>query len=174
MSKTREPTTNYAIETTPARLPELIPEVQEIGATSAPLLLASFFIGARCQPYNDDFMQCKQENAGHGEHNCLKEGRRVTRCAALVLSDINKHCLDSFRLHWKCLENNNQELKNCRKAEMLLNKCVYDNLKLEKKIPGVPEGATPIHLKAKPVYLPNIEDYESRVAFKKAKEEGKL
>lgn len=70
------------IDTTP--LPDSIPPVQEIGASSAPLLSASFFIGARCRDYNDDYMQCKTENPGKGELNCLKEGRRVTRCAQSV------------------------------------------------------------------------------------------
>jgi NADH dehydrogenase (ubiquinone) 1 alpha subcomplex subunit 8 len=70
------------IDTTP--LPDNIPQVQEIGASSAPLLSASFFIGARCRDYNDDYMQCKTENPGKGELNCLTEGRRVTRCAQSV------------------------------------------------------------------------------------------
>jgi hypothetical protein len=66
------------IDTTP--LPSSIPRVQEIGSSSAPLLSASFFIGARCKPYNDDFMQCKTEANGKGETDCLLEGRKVTRC----------------------------------------------------------------------------------------------
>ncbi|KAI1635961.1 hypothetical protein F4809DRAFT_611348 [Biscogniauxia mediterranea] len=113
-------------DTTP--LPDSIPSVKEVGATSAPLLSASFFIGARCRPYNDDYMQCKTENPGKGEFECLKEGRRVTRCAASVVEDINKHCLDEFRKHWQCLDNNNHQLWQCRKDEWKLNKCVFDNL----------------------------------------------
>lgn len=70
------------VDTTP--LPEDIPAVKEIGASSAPLLSASFFIGARCRDYNDDYMQCKTEKAGTGEVDCMKEGRRVTRCASSV------------------------------------------------------------------------------------------
>jgi hypothetical protein len=70
------------IDTTP--LPDSIPPVAELGASSAPLLSASFFIGARCRAYNDDFMQCKTDSGGKGEVDCLKEGRRVTRCAASV------------------------------------------------------------------------------------------
>ncbi len=65
-------------------MPEDIPAVKEIGATSAPLMSASFFIGARCRPYNDDFMKCKAEAYGKGETECLREGRKVTRCAASV------------------------------------------------------------------------------------------
>lgn len=70
------------IDTTP--LPDDIPKVQELGASSAPLLSASYFIGARCKPYNDDYMMCKTEANGRGEFDCMKEGRKVTRCAASV------------------------------------------------------------------------------------------
>jgi hypothetical protein len=70
------------IDTTP--LPDDIPKVKELGASSAPLLSASFFIGARCKDYNDDYMMCKTESGGRGELECMKEGRKVTRCAASV------------------------------------------------------------------------------------------
>jgi len=70
------------IDTTP--LPEDVPKVKELGASSAPLLSASFFIGARCKAYNDDYMMCKTESNGRGELECMKEGRKVTRCAASV------------------------------------------------------------------------------------------
>lgn len=75
------------IDTTP--LPDDVPAVKEIGASSAPLLSASFFIGARCREYNDDYMQCKTENPGRGEFECMKEGRRVTRCAQSVYVPIS-------------------------------------------------------------------------------------
>jgi hypothetical protein len=65
-------------------MPSDIPKVEEIGATSAPLLSASYFIGDRCKAFNDDFMKCKAEANGRGEMDCLKEGRKVTRCAASV------------------------------------------------------------------------------------------
>lgn len=70
------------VDTTP--MPDHIPKVEEIGATSAPLYSAAYFIGDRCKPYNDDFMKCKDESNGRGELDCLKEGRKVTRCAASV------------------------------------------------------------------------------------------
>lgn len=73
-------------------------------------------------------MQCKTENSGNGEAACLKEGRRVTRCARSVVEDINKSCLEEFRKHWQCLDNNNHQLWQCRPAEWKLNKCVYENL----------------------------------------------
>ena len=72
----------FLYDTTP--LPDSIPKVKELGASSAPLMSAAFFIGARCRDYNDDYMQCKNDNPGRGEFECLKEGRRVTRCARSV------------------------------------------------------------------------------------------
>ncbi|OBT95494.1 hypothetical protein VE01_05124 [Pseudogymnoascus verrucosus] len=141
------------IDTTP--LPDSIPAVQEVGASSAPLLSASFFIGARCGKYNDDFMQCKTENNGTAEMDCLKEGRRVTRCAASVIDDINKNCLKEFRRHWSCLDTNNQQLWQCRPAERVLNKCVFETLKLEKVIPDTPKGEVPVHLRERQIYSQN-------------------
>lgn len=48
------------------------------------MMSAAYFIGARCRPYNDDYMVCKHESNGRGEVDCLKEGRKVTRCAISV------------------------------------------------------------------------------------------
>ncbi|KAK0932922.1 ndufa8, NADH-ubiquinone oxidoreductase complex I 19kd subunit [Friedmanniomyces endolithicus] len=142
------------IDTTP--LPDSIPKVQEVGSSSAPLLSASYFIGARCKAYNDDYMQCKTEANGKGEMDCLREGRKVTRCAGSVLEDVNKSCLEEFRKHWECLDNNNQQLWQCRKWERPLNSCVFEKLNLEKKIPGVPENETPVHLRKRQIFAHSI------------------
>ncbi|KAJ4369776.1 ndufa8, NADH-ubiquinone oxidoreductase complex I 19kd subunit [Neocucurbitaria cava] len=138
------------IDTTP--LPDDIPKVPELGASSAPLLSASFFIGARCKAYNDDYMMCKTESNGRGELDCMAEGRKVTRCAASVIKDINENCLAEFRTHWQCLENHNQQLWNCRSEERRLNKCVFEKLKLEKTIPDAPKGETPVHLRTRNIF----------------------
>lgn len=126
MSREAVNDTQLLVDKTP--LPKDIPSVEEVGATTAPLLSASYFIGARCLPYNEDFLLCRKESNGNGEIDCLKEGRRVTRCAVSVLEDINKHCLEEFRLHWQCLEQQNHQFSGCRSAERLLNKCVFDKL----------------------------------------------
>lgn len=82
-------------------MPANVPEVPELGVTSAPLKSASFFIGEHCKAFNgaplplslpgvsrnltplctpaEDFMLCKAENRDPA--HCLKEGRKVTRCA---------------------------------------------------------------------------------------------
>lgn len=68
--------TGKFVDPTPAPAHSAHPEV---GTTSAPLKSASFFIGAYCKDYNEDFMLCKDENSDPA--HCLKEGRKVTRCA---------------------------------------------------------------------------------------------
>lgn len=60
-------------------MPSHIPTVDEVGATSDPLTSASFFLGAYCRAYYEDFMLCKAEN--NDPEHCLKEGRKVTRCS---------------------------------------------------------------------------------------------
>jgi NADH dehydrogenase (ubiquinone) 1 alpha subcomplex subunit 8 len=86
------------IDTTP--MPEHIPKVQEIGATSAPLMSASYFIGDRCRAFNDDYMKCKAEANGKGEIECLKEGRKVTRCAASVYVCLSRGLCAVFWVMW--------------------------------------------------------------------------
>lgn len=92
------------------------------------------------------------------------------------IEDVNKHCLTEFRKHWTCLDNNNQQLWQCRPHEWSLNKCVFENLvslpstrnarnkeqelllipwhvqKLEKVIPDTPKNETPVHLRKHQIY----------------------
>lgn len=147
-------------------LPKDIPEVEEVGATSAPLLSAAYFIGDRCKAYNDDFMMCKDEKNG-GTVDCLKEGRRVTRCAVLVLKDLNKYCFDEFKLHYGCLEQENHRLGSCRQTEKIFNKCVFANLKLQKKVPGVDNA---VFTKEDRIYKGTGYDVKAAKEFLAAKE----
>lgn len=54
-----------------------------------------------------------EESTDHGNHS---------------LEDINNSCLTYFRKHWECLENNNQQLWQCRRFEGKLNNCVFEKL----------------------------------------------
>lgn len=51
-------------------------------------------------------MLCKSESADPA--HCLKEGRRVTRCAADLIEKMRESCAQTYDAHWQCLENNNQ------------------------------------------------------------------
>ena len=85
-------------------MPADIPKVDEIGTTSAPLLSASYFIGNRCNAFNDDYMKCKTEANGRGELECMKEGRKVTRCAASVYVHLVFESEEGCRLMWCCCD----------------------------------------------------------------------
>jgi hypothetical protein len=63
---------------------------------------------------------------GDGIRRCAQD--RAVSDVENRLEDVNKHCLTEFRKHWECLDNNNQQLWQCRKFERPLNKCVFDNL----------------------------------------------
>jgi len=136
------------IDPTPS--PSDVPPVKELGTTSAPLKSAAFFIGAQCKEYNDDFMLCKGES--RDPEHCLKEGRRVTRCAASLIEKLRENCAQQFEKHWQCLELNNQEYYHCRKQERSLNKCVFDKMGLTKTIPGSPPGQKQIHEVERPIF----------------------
>ena len=41
-------------------MPKDVPDVDEVGATSAPLLSASYYIGDKCKPFNEDFYYVKK------------------------------------------------------------------------------------------------------------------
>ncbi|EKM79993.1 NdufA8, NADH-ubiquinone oxidoreductase complex I 19kd subunit [Agaricus bisporus var. burnettii JB137-S8] len=127
----------------PTPMPEDIPKVPELGLTSAPLKSSAFFIGAYCKEFNEDFMLCKNENRDPA--HCLKEGRRVTRCATDLIDKMRENCLKQFEDHWNCLDRNNQEYYLCRKPERALNSCMFEKLGLTKTIPGTPPGQKPIH-----------------------------
>ncbi|TFK29028.1 NADH-ubiquinone oxidoreductase subunit [Coprinopsis marcescibilis] len=140
--------TKSVVDLTP--LPADIPKVEEVGATSAPLKSAAFFIGAYCKPYNEDFMLCKNENRDPA--HCLKEGRRVTRCAQDLLTKMQQNCMEQFAAHYECLERNNQEYYLCRKPERKLNACMFEKLGLTKTIPGGGSQGQQVHELSNPIY----------------------
>ncbi|EAU82710.1 NADH-ubiquinone oxidoreductase subunit [Coprinopsis cinerea okayama7 len=134
----------------PTPMPSDIPKVHEIGATSGPLKSAAFFIGAHCREYNEDFMLCKNENRDPG--HCLKEGRRVTRCAQDLLTKMQQNCMETFQAHFECLERNNHEYYLCRKPERKLNACMFEKLGLTKTIPGGGPQGQQVHEIRNPIY----------------------
>jgi NADH dehydrogenase (ubiquinone) 1 alpha subcomplex subunit 8 len=60
MNTTQESSQEQHVDHTP--MPSNIPHVDEVGATSAPLKSAAFFIGAYCKDYNGSFRSILQEH----------------------------------------------------------------------------------------------------------------
>ncbi|KAJ3213935.1 hypothetical protein HK099_007113, partial [Clydaea vesicula] len=100
--------------------------VEEVGLTSAPLESMSFYFQSYCKDYTRDFMLCKNET--NDPKHCLKEGRRVTRCAMDLIGKLKKHCDPEWKSHWNCLDMKNHHFWECRNEEKPLNDCVFNNL----------------------------------------------
>merc|ERR1712080_417104 len=100
-------------------------------------------------------------------YRLLKRRKTCDQMRYSVLKDLNKYCFDEFKLHYECLEQNNQYFSRCRASEGVLSKCVFDNLKLVKKIPGVEEQ---IQDKKNPIYGPDSKDVRQTKEFLKKHE----
>ncbi|KAI9366060.1 hypothetical protein DFJ73DRAFT_806932 [Zopfochytrium polystomum] len=131
-------------------MPSDIPDVPEVGLTSAPMESVAFHFADYCKPYNEDFMLCK--NSTQDPKACLKEGRRVTRCAVDLINKLKANCDAEWAKHWQCLDMKNHEYWRCRPQEREFNDCVFKKLGLTKTIPETPEGQIPVHLKPKPLF----------------------
>ena len=44
------------------------------------------------------------------------------------INSLNKACGDAYRVHYECLDNHNQQYKDCRPAERGLNYCVMNRI----------------------------------------------
>ena len=44
------------------------------------------------------------------------------------INELNKVCGDAYKVHYECLDNHNQQYKDCRPAERGLNACVLKNM----------------------------------------------
>ena len=72
MSTAQEDSQQQHVDYTP--IPSDIPHVDEVGATSAPLKSAAFFIGAYCKDYNGSFRSILREYGSHfRSFNSLKK-----------------------------------------------------------------------------------------------------
>ncbi|KAI8894709.1 hypothetical protein BC833DRAFT_623722 [Globomyces pollinis-pini] len=107
-------------------LDSAIPQVDEVGVTSAPMFSMSYFFGSYCKVFSEDFMLCKNES--QDPKKCLKEGRKVTRCAIDLIEKLKANCDNEWEAHWDCLDRNNHRFEKCRKKEAPFNKCVFDKL----------------------------------------------
>lgn len=44
------------------------------------------------------------------------------------INEMNKLCGDAYKAHYECLDNHNQQYKDCRPAERGLNACVLKKM----------------------------------------------
>lgn len=80
-----------------------------------------------------EFMLCREEVNGD-PRGCLKEGRDVTNCSFEFFRLIKKSCHAEFAQYAHCLDKSSADLnyKYCRNTQNVFDKCVLDNLNLER------------------------------------------
>lgn len=77
-------------------------------------------------------MLCKDEEKD--PRKCLKEGRDVTNCSFEFFRLVKKSCHAEFAQYAHCLDKSSSDLnyKYCRNTQNVYDKCVLDNLNLER------------------------------------------
>ena len=72
------------------------------------------------------------------------------------IDDINKHCLKEFRRHWACLEDNNQQMYDCRWPEQVLSHCIFQNLVRSELFSSFPTLCSPPSFPFPPPLPPSL------------------
>lgn len=81
---------------------------------------------------NQEFMLCRDELKD--PRKCLKEGKEVTNCALQFFRLVKKSCHSEFTQHAHCLDKSSSDMhfKHCRTTQGVYDKCMLDNLNMER------------------------------------------
>jgi len=110
--------------------------VQEVEVGLPTLMAAAFHLGKACENVNNEFSLCRQEN--NDPRKCLDEGKAVTACSLNFFRQVKKSCAQEFTQFANCLEKSSSDFsfEPCRKTQAVLDKCMLDNLGLERPYYG--------------------------------------
>lgn len=77
-------------------------------------------------------MLCREEEKD--PRKCLNQGKDVTNCSFEFFRLIKKSCHAEFTQYAQCLDKSSADMgyKHCRNTQNVYDKCVLDNLKLER------------------------------------------
>ncbi|XP_044744558.1 NADH dehydrogenase [ubiquinone] 1 alpha subcomplex subunit 8 [Coccinella septempunctata] len=106
--------------------------VQEVNLSGPVLKAAAFHYGLACLNENNEFMLCRKET--NDPRACLNEGKAVTNCALNFFRQVKKSCAEEFQQYYTCIDKSsiNQSYSPCRKTQGVFDKCMKDNLNLER------------------------------------------
>uniref|UniRef100_A0A182S9F5 NADH dehydrogenase [ubiquinone] 1 alpha subcomplex subunit 8 n=1 Tax=Anopheles maculatus TaxID=74869 RepID=A0A182S9F5_9DIPT len=106
--------------------------VPEINLSGPALRAGAFHLGKYCEAQNNEFMLCRQEL--DDPRACINEGKAVTNCAFEFFRKLKKTCAQEFTQYANCLDKSSGDLnfKHCRKTQGVYDKCVLDNMQLER------------------------------------------
>lgn len=106
--------------------------IQELDVSGVVLRAASFHLGKYCEYFNNEFMLCRNELKD--PRKCLEEGKAVTKCSVEFFQKVKKSCYREFTDYYNCVDKSSPsyELEPCRKTQKIFDKCMLDNLDLER------------------------------------------
>ncbi|XP_054277340.1 NADH dehydrogenase [ubiquinone] 1 alpha subcomplex subunit 8-like [Macrosteles quadrilineatus] len=106
--------------------------VQEVDVSGVVLRAASFHLGKYCEDVNNEFMLCRGETKDI--RKCLTEGKAVTNCSLEFFQKVKTSCFQEFTNYYNCIDKSspNYQLEPCRKTQKVFDKCMVDNLNLER------------------------------------------
>lgn len=105
---------------------------QELNLSSAALRAGAFHLGKQCEYQNNEFMLCRKEM--DDPRACLNEGKDVTNCALDFFRSVKKTCHEEFMQYATCLDKSSRHMdfQPCRKTQGVFDKCMLDNLNIER------------------------------------------
>ncbi|XP_017468670.1 PREDICTED: NADH dehydrogenase [ubiquinone] 1 alpha subcomplex subunit 8 [Rhagoletis zephyria] len=106
--------------------------VQELNLSTSALRAGAFHLGKQCENQNNEFMLCRQEL--DDPRACLSEGKAVTNCALDFFRKVKKTCHEEFLQYATCLDKSsgNMAFGHCRNTQGVFDKCVSDNLGIDR------------------------------------------
>uniref|UniRef100_A0A6B2EIC7 NADH dehydrogenase [ubiquinone] 1 alpha subcomplex subunit 8 n=1 Tax=Phlebotomus kandelakii TaxID=1109342 RepID=A0A6B2EIC7_9DIPT len=106
--------------------------VPEVNLSGPALKAGAFHLGKYCEFQNNEFMLCCEEL--QDPRKCIKEGKAVTNCALEFFRKVKKSCHDEFTQYANCLDKSSQDqaFKPCRKTQGVYDKCMLDNMQIER------------------------------------------
>ncbi|CAH2056333.1 unnamed protein product, partial [Iphiclides podalirius] len=106
--------------------------VEEVNLTTATLRAGSFHLGKYCEQANNEFMLCRFEEKD--PRKCINEGKAVTACTLDFFRKVKKTCLDEFNQYANCIDKSSGDysFEFCRKTQGVFDKCMLENLNLER------------------------------------------
>ncbi|XP_026490567.1 NADH dehydrogenase [ubiquinone] 1 alpha subcomplex subunit 8 [Vanessa tameamea] len=106
--------------------------VEEVNLSTATLRAGSFHLGKYCEKANNEFMLCRIEE--QDPRKCINEGKVVTACTLDFFRKVKKACVAEFNQYANCLDKSSGDfgLQHCRKTQGVFDKCMLENLNLER------------------------------------------
>ncbi|KAJ9592991.1 hypothetical protein L9F63_015361 [Diploptera punctata] len=106
--------------------------VQEVNLGGPALRAGAFHLGKYCESQNNEFVLCRNEL--DDPRKCLNEGKAVTGCTLEFFRKVKGTCFKEFTQYANCLDKSSIDLayKHCRKTQAVFDKCMKDNLNLER------------------------------------------